>query len=161
MNNVKWKIRNSSIRKVIQRSCLLLLPFLLFANDNVRAQDAPAESWSQFRGSQNLTGVSRSALPATLKLLWTWDAGDSIESSAAIVNGTVFAASQKGELVALNLYDGNVFWRYNAGKPIGESSPAHGNGVVYVGDLGGVLHAINALDGTDCRYQDVNYITIK
>ncbi len=92
-------------------------------------------------------GVSQSNVPTTLKQLWTYEAGESIESSAAIVGGTVFVGSQKGELVALSLENGSVYWKFPTGIPIGESSPAYGGGVVYIGDLGGWLNAINASDG--------------
>src|ERR1041385_8366323 len=111
------------------------------------AQEAPAENWAQFRGNQQLTGVSQSKVPDSLKPLWTYEAGDSIESSAAIVGGTVFIGSQKGELVALSLDKGSVYWKFDTGNPIGESSPAYSNGVVYIGDLGGWLNAISASDG--------------
>src|SRR5258707_8818314 len=47
-----------------------------------------ADDWPQFRGNPSLTGIATSAVPKTLKLLWTFEAGDSIESSAAIVDGT-------------------------------------------------------------------------
>src|SRR5919205_741889 len=113
----------------------------------VLAQEAPADNWSQFRGNQLLTGVSQSNVPASLKPVWTYEAGESIESSAAIVGGTVFVGSQNGELVALSLENGNVYWKYSTGSPIGESSPAYSGGVVYIGDLGGTLHAVNASDG--------------
>jgi len=132
-------------------STLLTAFFLLLTAHcsllTVPAQDTPANNWSQFRGNHQLTGVSQSAVPGTLKQLWTYEAGDSIESSAAIVGGTVFVGSQKGELVALNLENGAVYWKYTTGSPIGESSPAYYAGVVYIGDLGGVLHAVNAPDG--------------
>src|ERR1044071_4926851 len=113
----------------------------------VMAKDTPADNWAQFRGNPSLTGVSQSNVPSTLKPLWTYEAGDSIESSAAIVGGTVFIGSQKGELVALSLQNGSVYWKFPTGNPIGESSPAYSNGVVYIGDLGGWLNAINAADG--------------
>src|SRR5512145_872557 len=114
------------------------------------AQDTPAENWFQFRGNHQLTGVSQSNVSSTLKQLWTYQAGDSIESSAAIVGGTVFVGSQKGELgelVALSLENGSVYWKFATGSPIGESSPAYGGGVVYIGDSGGWLNALNASDG--------------
>jgi outer membrane protein assembly factor BamB len=114
---------------------------------SVLAQETPADNWAQFRGNQSLTGVSQSNVPGSLKQLWTYEAGDSIESSAAIVGGTVFIGSQKGELVALSLENGSVYWKFATGNPIGESSPAYDNGVVYIGDLGGWLNAINATDG--------------
>lgn len=111
------------------------------------AQDTPADNWAQFRGNHRLTGVSESQVPANLKLLWTYEAGESIESSAAIVGGTVYVGSQKGELASINLDNGAAYWKYKIDDPIGESSPAYSNGVVYVGDLGGWLHAVNASDG--------------
>lgn len=130
---------------------LALLPFsfllLTCAASAVRAQDAPADNWSQFRGNANLTGVSQSNVPQSIRHLWTYDAGDSIESSPAIVGGTVFVGSQKGELTALSLENGAVYWKYKIDAPIGESSPAYSRGVVYIGDLGGWLHAVNATDG--------------
>jgi outer membrane protein assembly factor BamB len=126
---------------------LLAFVLLVLVVSAGRAQDTPAQNWSQFRGNHQLTGVSLSDVPTSLKQLWTYEAGDSIESSAAIVGGTVFVGSQKGELVALNLENGNVYWKYSTGSPIGESSPAYSGGVVYIGDLGGTLHAVNATDG--------------
>ena len=51
----------------------------------VSAQAPPiADAWPQFRGNPRLTGVAASTPPATLKVLWTYEAGDSIDSSAAI-----------------------------------------------------------------------------
>ena len=141
---------DSESTKAAQRVILITLALVLLTlvTPNVRAQDTtPADNWSQFRGNQRLTGVSDSQVPQDLKLLWTFDAGDSIESSAAIVGGTVFVGSQKGELVSLNLENGSVYWRYKIDDPIGESSPAFSNGVVYVGDLNGWLHAVNSSDG--------------
>src|SRR5258705_12554198 len=113
----------------------------------VKAQDTPADNWAQFRGNSRLTGVSGSTVPESLKQIWTYETGDSIESSAAIVGGTVLIGSQKGELVSLSLDNGQVYWKYATGAPIGESSPAYSNCVVYIGDLSGVLHAVNAPDG--------------
>src|SRR6185295_6560026 len=126
---------------------LMIFLLVLFLAVSVVAQDAPADNWAQFRGNHSLTGVSQSNVPTNLKQLWTYEAGDSIESSAAIVGGTVFVGSQKGELVSLNLENGAVYWKYSTDSPIGESSPAFSNGVVYIGDLGGWLHAVNASDG--------------
>ena len=126
-----------------------LLIFLLTASLPLTgfAQDTPADNWSQFRGNHSLTGVSQSAIASDLKLLWTYEAGESIESSAAIVGRTVFVGSQKGELVSLNLDNGSVYWRFSTGGPIGESSPAFSGGVVYIGNLDGWLNALDASDG--------------
>jgi outer membrane protein assembly factor BamB len=108
---------------------------------------ATTDHWPQFRGSYPLTGASASTLPTTLKLLWTYEAGDSIESSAAIAEGAVFVGSQSSDLIAVDLQTGKLRWKYHVKDGIGESSPAAGNGAVYVGDLSGVFHAVNARDG--------------
>ncbi|HEX6728658.1 MAG TPA: PQQ-binding-like beta-propeller repeat protein [Pyrinomonadaceae bacterium] len=120
---------------------------LTLSSGSLRAQETPADNWGQFRGNHRNSGVSESKVPSALKVLWTYEAGDAIESSAAIVGGTVYVGSQKGELVALNLDNGAVYWRYKIDDPIGESSPAYSGGVVYIGDLAGWLHAVNASDG--------------
>ena len=57
------------------------------------AAGAAADDWPQFRGNPQLTGVAAGPVPATLKLLWTYDAGEAIESSAAIAGGTVYVGS--------------------------------------------------------------------
>jgi outer membrane protein assembly factor BamB len=108
---------------------------------------ACADDWPQFRGNPSLTGIATSPVPKTLKLLWTFEAGDSIESSAAIVDGVVYVGSQSADLIAVNLADGKLLWKYKVKDGIGESSPAVHAGIAVVGDLSGTVHAVNAKDG--------------
>ena len=109
---------------------------------------AVADVWNQFRGNPALTGISDSVLPDSLKLLWTLEVGESIESSAAIADGVVYVGSQSGDLLAVTLSSGEELWRYRATKfGIGESSPCVGRGLVYIGDLDGVLHAVDVRTG--------------
>jgi len=130
---------------VLFASLLLTLPLAAQAPP---AGGAPADRWTQFRGSPTLSGTSAATLPATPKLLWTYDAGDAIESSAAIADGVVYVGSRTGELHAVNLSDGKVKWKYKASEDgIGESSPAVAAGLVYIGDLAGVVHAVETATG--------------
>jgi outer membrane protein assembly factor BamB len=109
---------------------------------------SPATEWRQFRGTPRLTGVSAATLPPALKLLWTHETGDDpIDSSAAIVNGTVYVGAGTGDLIALDLATGKQRWKYATGNLIGESSPAVGPDAVYVGDLAGLVHAVRLADG--------------
>ena len=108
---------------------------------------APATEWRQFRGTSALTGASASAPPAALKLLWSYNVGGPIASSAAIAGGVVYVGGGDGDLVALDLASGKLRWKYATGNLIGESSPAVSGDAVYIGDLGGVLHAVNLRDG--------------
>jgi len=126
---------------------ILLVPVCILLLATVSTSQLPPETWAQFRGGHQLMGVSVSNVPKDLRLVWTYEAGESIESSAAIVNGVVYVGSQSGELAALSLADGSVRWKYKATGPIGESSPCVSGGVVYIGDLNGTLHAVGARDG--------------
>ncbi|HXG68962.1 MAG TPA: PQQ-binding-like beta-propeller repeat protein [Blastocatellia bacterium] len=104
----------------------------------------------QFRGHYQLTGVSTSQVPANLRVLWTYQAGESIESSAAIYGGVAFvgaAKGDKGELVAVDMQSGQLRWKYETPGPIGESSPCAGSEAVFIGDLSGMLHAVSREDG--------------
>ncbi len=113
------------------------------------ASAAPAaDTWPQFRGNPALTGVAQGSLPDTLSVKWTYEAGDAIESSAAIAGGRVFVGAATGHLLALNLEDGKLLWKYAVEHAVGESSPAVAQGLVFVGDLGGVFHAVHASDGS-------------
>src|SRR5687767_11350041 len=107
---------------------------------------AQQTSWPQFRANPQLTGVASTPLAPALKVMWTFDAKEAIESSAAVADGTVYVGTAAGELVALDLQTGAVRWRYRTGE-IGESSAAVANGVVYVGDLTGMFHAVDAKSG--------------
>src|SRR6188472_1826988 len=125
----------------------LVLAFLFVFVPIVSAQ-APADRWPQFRGSPALLGTTAAAVPDKLRVLWTYDAGESIESSAAIADGIVYVGAQPGELHAVRLADGQPRWKYKASpEGIGESSPAVANGVVYFGDLAGVVHAVDTATG--------------
>jgi outer membrane protein assembly factor BamB len=143
----KFKVQSS---KFFLLSLALLLSAACRLPPAASAQtQTPANNWYQFRGNQQLTGLSaHGGLPDKLSVKWSFDMGGEVESSAAIVGETVLAASQKGELVALNLADGKVWWRFKV-DPVGESSPAYnGNdGLAYIGDLTGWLNAVNARTG--------------
>ena len=76
-------------------ACVCMTVATLAAQAPVPAS-APANSWPQFRGSASLSGNTAATVPATLKLLWTYDAGDAIESSAAIADDVVYVGSQDG-----------------------------------------------------------------
>ena len=55
--------------------------FLIFALFTLPA----FAEWPQFRGNPSLTGIATGQLPPeNLKLLWTWEGGESFESSPVI-----------------------------------------------------------------------------
>jgi outer membrane protein assembly factor BamB len=127
---------------VIRNSLLLLCAFVSSVSLAYQTAD-----WPMFRGTPALTGVTATVLPKTLKLRWSFQAKDSIESSAAVAGGTVYVGSMDASIYAIDLATGKMKWRYATTDPIQESSPCVCNGAVYAGDLNGVLHAVDAASG--------------
>ena len=105
-----------------------------------------ADGWPMFRGDVHLTGVAAASLPDELDLLWTFQAGTGIESTAAIADGTVFVGSMDGDLHAIDLATGTSRWTYKAADSI-KSSPSVARGSVFFGDERGVFHAVDARTG--------------
>ena len=106
------------------------------------ATHATFGNWTSFRGNPQLTGVADTQLPDNPQLLWTFQVGDIIESTAAVVNGTLYVGALDGILYAIDAQTGKKKWTYQANTHI-KASPAVSNGVVYFGDGDGIFHAVD------------------
>ena len=107
---------------------------------------AALHEWPMFRGNPERTGVTRERLPLPLDLQWSYDAGEAIESSAAISQGTVFVGALDGTFHAVDLQTGKGKWKFQAGTGI-SSSPCVSEGSVYFGDEEGAFYALEAATG--------------
>ena len=136
----QWS-RSATFKKLIpmaQRNVLAAFPiFLLFFTSHVSFGN-----WASFRGNPQLTGVADSQLPENPQLLWTFQAGDMIESTAAIVDGIVYVGALDGTLYALDAQTGEKRWIHQVEGAI-KASPSIHKGVVYFGDGGGIFHAVD------------------
>ncbi|MDK1031481.1 MAG: PQQ-binding-like beta-propeller repeat protein [Planctomycetia bacterium] len=112
---------------------------------------ADESEWPMFRGGQALLGVSRSKVPDSPVLLWQFETGGAVESSAAIVRGRVFVGSDDGKVYALDLAEGKKLWEYQTGGSV-KSSPLVIGGAVFVGSSDEHLYAIDA-DTGDLRWK--------
>ncbi len=122
-----------SLYRLLIKSVLFLLLFIgqtTFAN------------WASFRGNAQLTGVADTGLPENLRLRWTFQAGDMIESTAAVVDGTVYIGALDGSLYAIAAETGEKRWGFQAKGSI-KASPSVYNGVIYFGDGEGVFYAVD------------------
>ena len=99
-------------------------------------------NWTSFRGDPQLTGVSDTQLPNKLELLWAFQAGDMIESTAAVVDDTVYVGALNGILYAIDVNTGKSTWQYEATDSI-KSSPSIQDDVIYFGDSSGIFHAVD------------------
>ncbi len=106
------------------------------------ATHATFGNWTSFRGNPQLTGIADTQLPDNPQLLWTFQAGDIIESTAAVVDGTVYVGALDGLLYAIDAQTGEKRWTYQANTHI-KASPAIYDGIVYFGDGDGVFHAVD------------------
>ena len=99
-------------------------------------------NWASFRGNPQLTGVADSELPENPQLLWTFQVGDMIESTATVVDGTVYVGALNGTVYALDAQTGEKKWTYQVEGAI-KASPSIHNGVAYFGDGDGIFHAVD------------------
>jgi outer membrane protein assembly factor BamB len=81
-----------------------------------------------------------------LQLSWSLATAGLIDSTPAVVGGTVYVGDESGSLYAVNEVSGDVQWTTAAGSAI-ESSPAVDSGLVIFGDDGGSLTALSATTG--------------
>lgn len=128
---------------------ILLLPTILLADgrdQKVEPSGTISQDWPIFRGNSLQTGVAGSSLPDKLTIRWKFKTKDSIEGTAAIVNGTVFVGSMDGNLYALDLASGKEKWRYKAAGPIKGGPSVHGD-QVFVGDVDGIFHCVDVTNG--------------
>nr|WP_250864792.1 PQQ-binding-like beta-propeller repeat protein [Halorientalis regularis] len=79
---------------------------------------------------------------------WRFRTPGQVDSSPAVVDGTVYVGSWDGNVYAVSASDGSEQWRFQTGGWVG-SSPAVVDGTVYVGSWDGNVYAVSAADGTE------------
>lgn len=118
------------------------------------SRPAPAAEWTLSRGDARLNGVSRARLPERLSVRWRREFKESVETTAAIWDNTVYVGCDDGNFAALHLATGEDRWRRSISPsdkaedavPI-RSSPSVIDGAVLFGDDAGVLHCLDARSG--------------
>ena len=136
-------------------AALILIPTLFNYTDVIsplaralNSNSAPGD-WAMFRHDLLNTGAigNNDVLP-TGTIKWTFQTGDAIHSSAAVVDGTVYFGSRNGKLYALDAETGTERWEFQAGSRV-ESSPAVVGGRVFFGSNDGYLYALDAGTGAE------------
>lgn len=121
-------------------SCLL--PVALF----FCTAAAPPDAWPMFRGDRELSGNAESKLPDKPEVLWKFEAGDAIASTAAISDGIVYFGSDDEHLYALDFVTGALRWKFKA-EAFVRSSPTVTDEFVIFGDDEGVVRALDRRTG--------------
>lgn len=97
---------------------------LASSNSSSAEGSATLTPWPMFHHDLRHTGFSPSSAPNTNDLLWTFQTGDSIASSPAVVNGKVFIGSMDRKMYALNQFSGTLIWSTTVDNYIFFGSPA-------------------------------------
>lgn len=105
-----------------------------------------ADAWPMFRGNSMLTGVATGKLPDKLEVLWRYETKESIQSSAAIVDGMVYVGSDDGFLYALDRVSGSLRWKFETAAGIRASPTVHGDLVLF-GNEDGLFCALDRRGG--------------
>ena len=94
---------------------LSLILFVLIAFSGAKGQSS--NNWSNFRGSQDLSGVTNVNFPDKPKLLWNLQIGDNIKSAAVIADGKIIISGTDGIVYCLDL-KGKILWKYKTENSI-------------------------------------------
>ena len=106
----------------------------------------PGSNWPMHGGGPDRVGAAGATLRPPLELAWKFDTQGRVLTSAAIVNGVVYASSESGKIVAVDAQRGRKLWEFATGEPV-RCSPAVAGGIVYCGSDSGILYALRAETG--------------
>jgi outer membrane protein assembly factor BamB len=102
---------------------------------------------TMFRGDLEHSGVYQTAADKhSPKVKWKFHTHGSINSTPAVVSGTVYVGSADGGLYAIAQSTGKQRWRFKTAGRVA-SSPAVSGGLVYFGSYDGNFYAVNAASG--------------
>ncbi len=105
-----------------------------------------AADWPFFRGDPELTGTSTANLPNRPKLIWTFKAGEAVESSPVIAGGRVIFGCSDGNVYALRLRDGKLLWKFASGCAV-EAPPLVVGDKIFIGNLAGDFFQLSLDNG--------------
>jgi outer membrane protein assembly factor BamB len=143
------------MRKFVVVIILLLIFTAIMPGFNPVA-DKPAKKGTRgesnepytFRGNLKRTGAFDSTVPQNNTLLWSFETGSKIESSAVIVSGKVYFGAEDGYVYCVNATSGSEIWSFRTNNEV-DSTPAVVDGVVYVGSADRKFYAIDAKTGDE------------
>jgi outer membrane protein assembly factor BamB len=120
--------------------------------DTLRVEDPPVlDGWPSRSYSQTNLGWKPNTVGPTdgVGVEWTYEtpSGAIINSSAAVVDGTVFFGSNDGRVYAVDAATGAERWIAATGDAIRDSSPTVVDGRLFVGSNDGSYYAFDAATG--------------
>lgn len=111
-----------------------------------RAPTVTSDDWPGFRGDAARGGLGLTGPSGHPILQWRFQASGAVTGAVAVVNGSVYAASDDGTLDALDRTSGTVRWTFHAQGPL--IGPAIAGGLAYFVDGAGHMTAVDIVTGT-------------
>jgi len=108
--------------------------------------ETPGSNWPMHGGGPDRVHSSGVTLEPPLKLAWKFDTQGRVLTSAAFVDGVLYACSESGKILAIDAKRGEKVWEFATGQPV-RCSPAVAGGVVYCGSDNGILYALHTQTG--------------
>jgi outer membrane protein assembly factor BamB len=132
----------------------VILPAILFV---FYSGFLSAQTWTIFRGNQQLSGAISASLPEKPKLLSSFQTGDDIKASPVISGQTIFCGSTDGTMYAIG-FDGKLKWKFDSGNAI-EAPALLLDGSVVFGQLDGLFYRLDEKSGKQIwKYKTDNQI---
>ena len=105
-----------------------------------------SSDWPTYRNDSQRSGVTKTAVPTSLKVAWQTQTGDCL-SAPTIAHGKVFVADVNGHrLCALDTRSGKPAWQFTTGARI-DSPPTIVDGRALFGSHDGYVYSVETKDG--------------
>ena len=104
-----------------------------------------SSSWPIFRGNADLSGKTDAEIPASPRLLWSYNTGTRTYSTPVVSEGLIYFGSEKGTIYACDV-NGRMKWRTNAGTSVDAPPMVSGDKVIF-STSEGTLMAANKKSG--------------
>jgi len=131
------KICTEYMRKILLILILTVYGQALFAQSG--------QKWLNYRGNNQMQGITTVTFPAKVKLKWSYDADGIFKSAPVISDGKIVVGSTSGELLCIDM-NGKLLWNFKTENAFEAPALIH-EGVVYAGNLSGMLYAIDLNTG--------------
>lgn len=133
---------------VVSVGSLNILAVSTKASSNSRIFSA-ADNWKMFRYGQKHLGSSYDRGPTVdVRVKWSYNTGDEVYSSPAVVGGRVYVTSLSGYLYCLDAETGEKIWETPVGNSRSSPAVVVGKNKVYVGSNDDKVYAVNLENGT-------------
>jgi outer membrane protein assembly factor BamB len=103
---------------------------------------------SMFRTDLKHSGIYDSEVPDNYSLLWSFDCGDTVESSPVVAQGNVYLGAENGILYCLDALTGAERWSFETENEV-DSTPSVVDDVVYFGSSDMKFYALDANTGAE------------